>query len=299
MSTPKIFENINVKVLLYASKVRFRRYPAVMYLFYMFLIYKFLLLKRKRFKIVPVPDELILHIFHKYSIKSNQDSNNCVIVPKRFVRDIELEDYVRITDDSVSKLVQIFSFDIQGDLIYISDTLRHNFDRINLKEDVRLTRIDPPPIRVAKEVEIRLISSGNEITNHMCDILLKNYFRTPKLVQKNDVIAINVKQYAPEFIYNNYKTNSVQNVYFKYARIKFDKNEDCTGSYFCVRGETELRQSAHTQAYLPAKFKRFIAEKFDENRIEKAVINKCPYGYDNRLNNLRKSVKPFLNRSEL
>ncbi|KAI4472009.1 aaa-family atpase [Holotrichia oblita] len=299
MSTPKIFENVNVKVVLYASKVRFRRYPAVMYPFYMYLIYKFLLKKRKRFKIITLPDELILHIFHKYSIKSNQDSNKCVIVPKRFATDIELDDYVNITDDFARKLVQIFPFDIPGDLIYMSETLRHNLDKINLKEPVRLTPIDRASIGIAKEVEIRLISSGNEISNHMCDILLKNYFRSPKLVQKNDVLSVNVKQYAPEFIYNNYKTNSVENVYFKYVRIKSDTNEDCTGSYFCVKGETELRQSAHVQDYLPAKFKRFIAEKFKDNGIEQAVINRCPYGFENRLDNLRKAVKPFLKRRKI
>ncbi|KAI4472046.1 aaa-family atpase [Holotrichia oblita] len=227
MSTPKIFENVNVKVVLYASKVRFRRYPAVMYPFYMYLIYKFLLKKRKRFKIITLPDELILHIFHKYSIKSNQDSNKCVIVPKRFATDIELDDYVNITDDFVRKLVQIFPFDIPGDLIYMSETLRHNLDKINLKEPVRLTPIDRASIGIAKEVEIRLISSGNEIS------------------------------------------------------------------------ETELRQSAHVQDYLPAKFKRFIAEKFKDNGIEQAVINRCPYGFENRLDNLRKAVKPFLKRRKI
>ncbi|GJQ78747.1 hypothetical protein Trydic_g2781 [Trypoxylus dichotomus] len=116
----------------------------------------------------------------------------------------------------------------------------------------------------------------------------------PKLVRKGVIIAINVKQYAPEFSYGHHKTNSVEYVLFKYIKIKYEDNEDCAGDYFCVKGETELKQSAHVQEYLPAKFKRFLACKFENSHLEGAVINKCPYGLENRLDSLRKAVRPFL-----
>ncbi|KRT81409.1 hypothetical protein AMK59_5431 [Oryctes borbonicus] len=292
-----IFENTNVKIILYASKIRFKKYPAVFYPFYMYLIYKYLLKMGKKFKIRTVPDDLIFYILNRYSVGC-QDPNTTVIVSRGFAASVDLGDFAKIKGDLVKKSVQVFAFDIPDDVVYISETFRFNTDKFNLREPVTLSPLHPVSIKIANEVEICLISSGHDITNRMCDVLLKNYFRSPKLVQKGNIIALNLKQYAPEFSYTSYKTNSVEYVHFKYLKIKCGDDEDCAGDYFCVKGETELKQSAHAHGYVPAKFERFLQCKFENNGAEAAVINKCPYGLEDTLDSLRRAVSPFLKHSK-
>lgn len=291
---------LNIKVIFYATKLRFPKYPPKFYIFYMYVTYIYLLKRKKQFRMINIPDDILLHLFNKHGIDCNLDSNNCIIVSSRFSSEIDLNNYAKISGDSNKKIVKIFPFDIPYDVVYISDTLRHNFNKINLKEPIRLTPIPSTSIAIAEEVQVSLINSGHDISNHLCAVLLKNYFRGIKLVRKGDLFAVNVRKYAPEFIFNNCKTNLIENVYFKCVKIKYGENYDCVDcSYFCVKGETELKQCAHVQDYVPAKFKSFIVSKFDERHLENSLINKCPYGLEDRLDRLRKAIKPFLKQRKI
>lgn len=282
------------KVLFYVSKIMYPKYNPFWFVFYMYLSY-FNVMKRKvTYILLPKPNKYILDCVSAEPINFS-DVNNTVVVYEQNLYKTDRILRLFCSKRKKYRIVRVVPSPLcQRDLIICSETCHDNlkncgFDTSSLK----LLSFREHLVGFAEEIDVSLINCPYDISNAVVDGVLENYFKTPKLLNKGDIFEIDVKYFARELFYLNNKINQVKSVYFKCNRLLF-RNLEVEGSYFCVIGETAIKQSANIQSFVPLKSSRAINKQnhgFGE-------VPLCPYGLQSYLENIKRAVMPFLRKSE-
>ncbi|CAH0547485.1 unnamed protein product [Brassicogethes aeneus] len=283
--------NKNITFLTIISKLLYPNHHPFWFLFYMYGLYYKINKRRVTYKFKPALIEIINKHCNKY-----KDLNSCVLVNESNL--LKCDKWLKLTtnNDNNTRIVSVIPVNnlendvLLGSNVLLSNLLKNSIDNIN---EFKLKSIKEHNIKFASEVELSLISSSFEISNAVVDTLIENYFSTPKIIYKGDIIEINLKLFGEKMYYLNTKINNVCNVYFKCKRVIFD-NKEVTSGFFCVIGETAVKQSINFQSFLPKKVSEVV--NYKNNIVE---VPFCPYGLQEDFDNLKKSVKPFLGKRKL
>lgn len=290
------------KTLLYACAIRFSKCNALTFPFYMFLIYVKLYYKNKKFNIKSVPYDLIKQLATRNKDLLTTDINNTVIINASILKIKNINNIAKLQiyhDGHIrAKIVFVVGLNINSNELLISDALYSNL-KLNPNSGnilAKLQRINDK-LKFASYADISLINTEHDIINAVTDELLKNYFKTPKIIQKYDLIQIKIKEYCPKFYYTHNKINEINFIYFKCNKIKQDDNFDSLSCYYCCSDETTLKQSANSQSYLIPQQYDICLKEIVYNKtinIEQYLINTCPFGLQLYLKQIEDCMKPFL-----
>lgn len=274
------------EIVLYVCRIRFSTFPSYYFPLCMLITYNRLRKLRELFEITSVPNDFIEKCLETCNSRFCDDINNCVLVNKDFLNECGLRsDFVRLPN---RKLAFLVGARVRSKTALVSETFKHNLKDV---DEIQLKGTDFKNIPVAKEIDLSLINTNHDLSNALIDGLVKNYFRTPKFVHRNDLIAIKFRKYAPEVYYTSAKFLG-DFVHFRCNNAIFDGSEP---GGLCVVGETTIKQSANCQSYV-APSDRILCEFGDD--FEDCAINRCPFGLNNYLERLERIVNPFLRRSK-
>lgn len=287
----------SAKAIFATVKTVYPKYHPIWFIIYIYLIY-FSIAKRKLlYHLKSVPSKFMANLLNK---KYFDDINNTVAVSKE---NVYTHDKVLLLYEERTKAYRpVYVLPIahcKKDEILVTYAFYHNFTSNVAKEQLtnfRLLEYREKMISFAGELDISLVNSPFDISNAIIDGVLARFFKIPKIIKTGDILEINIKYYAPEIFYRNIKINHVDSIYFKINRIKIDGDEG-QEEYFCVIGHTEIKQSPNVQSYLPKKVCRQCYFTSDDDVILKEVPL-CPYGLQEQLENIERSIRPFLIKSK-
>lgn len=298
-------QKLTAKLLFFVSYILYPKYPTYFFVSYMYFVHVELRKLKLYFDVIPCPNELIQHYIDFYS-ESALDINNTVIISQKTAQKLKKNCFNLAfinsqADKNDFRIVHTLSIpDIIDKDMLMSENLYHNINRTKNMNKMRITSINTKYIKIAKEAEVALISSQNEINNAFIDILLKNYFQTPRLLYKHDVFSINVQIYAPELVCSSFQLLNIKELYFKCKKVSSEQVSDSVSGLFCVNGETTLIQNTNVRCYLPLSiFKLCINDTLVLNlKYEDYLISKCPYGLEKYLKEIEKAVMLFISKSK-
>ncbi|KAF2904257.1 hypothetical protein ILUMI_01922 [Ignelater luminosus] len=282
----------SVKVLIYVSFLRFPKYSPYFFPFCMLIIYNRIRKNQKLFNIVSVPSELIRKVIEDYHLTFCDDENNTILINKNYSNGYFVKIIYRSCVKRIVYAVETSNHKVNNEsAIVMSDTLKHNLGNI---EDVKLSFVQPNEIYFATEIDLSLVNTNYDISNAVIDAVIKNYFKTPKFVCRNDLIVINFQKYAPEFFYTSTKYRNVKYVYFKCNKIISKHSK--VNTFLCMIGETTVKQSANVQSYIAPTVKDMCSFK-EEDFYN--LISKCRDGLEDYKEEIERAVKPFLRKHKL
>lgn len=268
------------------------------------MLLKYIKLRKAKthFKLHAVPTNFIVHTTSNNHLV---DANNCILINLMYHSAIlNSAEFAQLKFGNLTRLVQVVpteALELNSNEILVSYTLKHNLRNIGCDDTMKTCQVLPVNInniKTAAEVHLAGVTCQQVLANSVTDIILKSYFRNPKLVYKNDLIPISLKQHAAEFHYTNLTCNEVDEMYFKCQQISIEGVSDCIDGYFCVVGGTTLTLAAEIQSSLP-KAVNIMRQNLCDSKHDQLVINSCPYGLETYLNKLEIASKPFLNNVKL
>lgn len=281
----------SVKVLIHLSAFLFPKYPWYYFCCYMILQYSKIQLKRKHFNIKAHPETFIKSLLKGLPIKSSLDVNNCVLVKShRFVATFA-KLYQLKNPNSKSRFVQIFEInnrDIKNDEILLTDTLHYNLknvNRIGSKLNIKFSK--PSEATLASEAELAQVNIFCDIPSDVIDTVLKQYFATPRLLCINDIISVNVKEYAAQHYITNKQVNGIKTIYFKCKNARDSESVNPHDCFVCVSDDSSLKLSSNVQSFIP-KTTELVADNY--------TLDCCVYGLTDYFADLKASIKPFLTK---
>lgn len=296
-----------LKTLLYISRLINPKYPAYFLPTYLYFVYRFATKKRKMsICTIPCVSQLIEHYLTEYA-DSAFDENNCVVIPEQADKNLINNSFnlVRVNfknneqEFRIAHAVPIVN--LQNDELLMSEVLFNNLnDNHEYLSNIQLCPINQKYIKIAQDVEVALINTQHEINHGIIDMLLKNYFKTPRILYKGDIFAVNIAKYAPDFICSSYELN-FEFLYFKCRKISTNSIDDSLSGYFVVVGESTLKQGPNIRGYLPISIFNFCNKDVLENggNYADCLISKCPRGLEEYLEKIDKGVRPFLQKSNI
>lgn len=125
-------------------------------------------------------------------------------------------------------------------------------------------------VRFASEARISLIANPYDCAVETVDYMLEEYFSHPRYLHVNDVININMDEYAKDRIYSS-GSPAKPKLYFTVNSLKLDNHDTrySVDSCYVVRGISTLIQEAQVHNYIPHKivntgdrFPSVLAEPF-------------------------------------
>lgn len=256
-------------------------------------------LKRKHFKVVPRPSLFIKKLLQKFPLKGSVDVDNCAFIKgdkfsATFAKLYKIEDA-----KSKPRLVQIFTInksEVNDAEVVISDTLDFNMRNVNtITGDVNIKFVKPSSAVLANEFVLLQVSVFHEIQAAFINTILRSYFATPKLLSVNDIIVIDVKEYAAESYYTNKKVHSVKTMYFKCKSVENSENGGSGDSFVCVAKHSALKLCSTTQSFIP-KVTELVVEN-NSGGSQLYTVDICPYGLKSYFTTLKASIQPFLTKS--
>lgn len=258
----------------------------------MYVLYLRTIKRNVKYTLRPVSVEDIIKIVNGNS--HFRDIHNTVIVniDNIYKSDKILKLYCDKTKSS-RNVYPVPNEDCDKNELLVSDTFYNNLLNQNLIGSTRLLN-NINPIKFADEISISLISSQHEISNSLLDSLLERYLMKPKLIRKYDIIEIDVKYFAERLSLLNSSVNSVQSIFFKCNNVSYN-NKYVDGCYYCVLGETAIKQSINIQSFVPKRTTKLV--KSDTGIFKALPI--CPYGLQEYFDEIELAVKPFLIKSKL
>lgn len=280
----------SAKAVFFTIKTIYPKYHPVWFILYMYLIYYRIAKRKLQYVLRPVPTKLISDILNR---RYFDDINNTVAVCEKNLYSHDKVLLLYAEGSNFYRPVYILPTEnCKNDEILLSDTMYHNLKQMS-GENFQLLEYKESFVPIAEELDISMISSPFDISNAIIDAVLAKFFKVPKLMGKGDIFEINIKYYAPEIFYKNSKINHVENIYFKCNQIG-NKGDEKEAIYFCVIGHTEIRQSPNIQCYLPKRFYKNCSLNIEEGL---RTLPFCPYGLQDHLEKLQKSIRPFLVKS--
>lgn len=133
-----------------------------------------------------------------------------------------------------------------------------------------------------------------DCTNDLIDTLLKNYFSNPRYLRRNDLITIDINEFAPEYLFTQ-PCPQLTTINFKINSIKFNDQSTCKCCYI-FRDKTVLIQENNIQGYLPPMYTLTIPEHNDAiiNEVIQNNISNFPLKTYKPLEQLKSSILPFI-----
>lgn len=300
-----LFNHKLTKTLFYTCAIRYPKHNPLLFPFYMFLIYAQIRNKNQKFHLKSIPYKLMKELL-SYKNDKVLDVNNTIIVNINVLQTITNRRWAKLLIQHENKLKSRIVYVIglnntKANELLLTETACFNLklNQNNNNNVVIYGRLQPfnNTVNYASYVDISLINTEHDVINVVTDELLKNYFKTSRIVNKNDLIQIEVKDYCPKYYYTLNKINEIKYVYFKCNKIRFDDDFDCDGIYLCSSDKSTLKQSANTQSFLIPTEKSYYTNKIawnNEINVDKCTINICPFGLDDSLKLIEDCVKPFL-----
>ncbi|KAF5299683.1 hypothetical protein FQA39_LY11478 [Lamprigera yunnana] len=277
----------------YICRVRFPQYPPYCFPFYMLILYNQIRKLNQKFKIVSVPSELIQKLIYLYGLPSSDDCNNCIIVSERYLEECRVSyKFVKVTN----RFAYVIGANLKNDLqlLLVSDTFYFNLKQ----QSAHLKFVSSSLIPSINEINLSLINIHNDLSNGVVDTLIKNYFKTPKIVRVNDLISINFRRYAPQFYYTSIKYSGLKTVYFKCNKLFF--NQELVSCGLCVLENTDIKQSPNVQGYIAPILKSVVeCDLHNCDNYDRWLIDRCPYGLKKYMEDLERSVRPFMKKNKV
>lgn len=300
-----LFDQKATKTLFYICAIKFPKFNVLSFPLYMFLIYVQLHYKNKAFRIRSIPDKLMRQLIVDNRSEYPIDVNNTIVLSVNTIRISNIGKLVKLLiynrSKWQSKLVHVLGLNTADtNQVLCNDTLFFNLKLKEIANDVVLCKLQSIEniINFASYVDLSLINTEHDVVNAITDELLTNYFKTPKLIRKNDVIAIDVIDYCAKYHFTHNKINEIDAIYFKCNKIRYEENYDCDATYFCCSSKTTLKQSANTQSYRIPMEKAIGSKEINYDKSidpDDYTINVCPFGLETYENELLNCMKPFLN----
>lgn len=296
---------ISAKLLFYVSYLLHPQYPSYYLPTYLYFIYLQLRKLQSYYNVIPCPMMLIQYYIDSYS-ENSIDVNNTVIISKKMITNLKKNkfNFAFINSSAQKNDFRIVHFltvpNIDGKDMLIPENLYHNIRKTKISNKMRLTSIDSKYIKIAKEVEVTVINTQQEISNNVIDMLLKNYFQTPRLLYKHDIFSINISSYAPQLACSNFQLLNVREVHFKCKKVSSEQIKDSLAGLFCINGETTLLQMPNVRCYLPLSLFKLCS--YDNlcptMNYENYLIPNCPYGLEKYQKMIEKAILPFIPKSK-
>ncbi|CAG9816067.1 unnamed protein product [Phaedon cochleariae] len=276
------------KVLFTALKLIYPKYHPIWFIFYMYVLYNRTVKRKTKYKIRSVPIKLIEKL-----VKANNfldDVNNVLLVNKHNVYRSDKLLLLFCERNCKYRSVHILPIsEWEKDVVGLSETLNENLENVKIHSPIQLLASSMNKIKFAEEINISLINSPLDINHSVTDAILERYFKKPKLVNKGDIIEIDVKFFAEDVLLLNNKLSNVESIYFKCNKV-IHGNVEVFETYYCVIGETSVSQSVDIQSFLPKK----IAKIVSKDNPSSFRIPLCPYGFEKDLEKIQRAVKPFI-----
>lgn len=300
----KMPAKMKAKLLFYVSYLLHPKHPPYYLPAYMYFVYLQLKKLQSYFDAIPCPIALIQHYLDRNTEKSI-DVNNTVIISDK--SSTKLDDnsfnlgFINSNADETFRIVHVLKIsNIEGNDMLMSENLYHNINKTKISNKMRLTSIDLKYIKIAKEAEVALINTQYEINNEIVDILLKNYFQTPRLLYKHDVFSINVNLYSPELACSSFQLLNIKELHFRCRKVSTEQINDSLSGLFCINGETTMLQTPNVRCYLPLSIFKLCGVDYLSSSVkyENHLISKCPYGLESYVKNIEKAVMPFIPKCE-
>ncbi|KAI4492416.1 hypothetical protein M0804_002207 [Polistes exclamans] len=277
-------------------------YFVLSYIFLCYMQFKFKRLMRTKIHCFTLSDKAMKHLVNKQIEHVNNyiDPYACVLTNVDGIKASIPTWFNLCCKLSYKKYkVLIVPFkDTEQNVIYVSETMRHNlenlFDRIDLNDKLFLVPTIDNIINFASEAKVSLISNPYDCSTNLIDVLLKNYFSKPRFLRWKDVFSINVKEYAKDHIYSTNQIPSM--VYFKIIAQKLG-NDLISKGCFIVQGETSLIQINNIQSYFPCKKSYLLLDKLitEIDLDYNYYLETYPPTLIESSNSLKDCILPFIN----
>ncbi|KAK4873529.1 hypothetical protein RN001_015558 [Aquatica leii] len=278
------------KILAYSCRLRFPKYPSYYFPFYMLIIYNHTRKLKQMFKLVAIPDAAIAKFCSGHGLAFCDDVNNSIVVSKTYLDECKVtENFVRIR----RRFAYIIGANIKAGEAVVSDTFRNN---LNL-DSTKLEFVNSNCIPILSEINLSVINTYHDLSNSLVESLVKNYFKTPKILHTNDVICVDFRKYAPEFYFTSHKFMGLKNVYFKCNKLYVKQNSVTCG--LCMLSKTDIKQSANVQSFVAPVFKSITCDFTNCEDYDESLIDCCPYGLKIYMDKLERSIKPFLKKNTI
>lgn len=292
----------SVHTIIYICHILFPKYPSYYFCCFMLLRYCRLRLSHKRFKIVSQPAQFIQVLLDELSLETCVDINSCVVVGAQQL----LSSFAKLKDsdnsESKPRFVQIFSVSnsiVKKNEIHVSDNLKFNLTHSNkIRDDVNVSFANASEAPLASDVEVSQVHTFCDIASEVIDTMLKQYFATPRLLYKDDIVSIDVKEYAGQRFFTNKQVNEVRTVYFKIRKILLNDHDQLSYSdcAICVADCSGLKLSSNVQSLIP-EARKLVAYNFYNDNY--STIDSCPFGLTEYFEDLKASITPFLKKSNI
>ncbi|KAI4499158.1 hypothetical protein M0802_005741 [Mischocyttarus mexicanus] len=213
-----------------------------------------------------LPDKALKYLINKQIERVNDyiDPHVCILINVDDIK-VLIPTWFNLCCKSSLKKYKVLVVrykDTEQNVIYVSETMRHNlenlFNCIDLNDKLFLVSTIDNDINFASEVKVSLISNPYNCPTDLIDALLKNYFSKPRFLRLKDVFSIDVKEYAKDHMYSVNRIPLM--VYFKIISQKLDNNLISKGC-FIVQGETSLIQVNNVHSYFPCKKSYYLLDK--------------------------------------
>ncbi|XP_043499397.1 peroxisome assembly factor 2 isoform X1 [Polistes fuscatus] len=241
-------------------------YFVLSYIFLCYMQFKFKRLMRTKIHCFTLSDKAMKHLVNKQIEHVNDyiDPYACVLTNVDGIK-ASIPTWFNLCCKSSYKKYKVLIIpfkDTEQNVIYVSETMRHNlenlFDCIDLNDKLFFVSTIDNIINFASEVKVSLISNPYDCSTNLIDVLLKNYFSKPRFLRWKDVFSINVKEYAKDHIYSTNQIPSM--IYFKIIAQKLG-NDLISKGCFIVQGETSLIQVNNIHSYIPCKKSYLLLDK--------------------------------------
>lgn len=242
---------------------------------YAFLLYIFIRSLQSRcfsnFFYLKVKSQQNYHYGYKTTNYNIYDDNNLVITSHKYLRCcnyglLEIKSNEGVLNQRCVKL----SYDAtkrNNNVLNINEVLYFNMKikqlhLINLDSEissntikVQIFPLTTKHLEIIKEIHFALVNSPLEVGNANLELLIKNYFKTPKLVYTDDIVKINIKKYAPEFwTYSTKHSNMPDFIYLKCIKLTVSSNSSTLGQ-LCIFGVTDIKGLPNVHSYIPPLLK--------------------------------------------
>ncbi|XP_063995346.1 peroxisomal ATPase PEX6 [Diachasmimorpha longicaudata] len=183
-------------------------------------------------------------------------------------------------------------------VVYISETILCNIQNALQCKDVSTYFILPAgdePHRFASEVKISMISNPYDCPNDLVDIVLNNYFSSPKYLRKNDIITADIKELAPG-LYYSLPSPQLRLLHFRVNSVTIEGKRTLKPAYV-YQTESTLIQEGEIHHYLPRNFKLSVQGLQNSTIVEefqRGAVDNCPEFLEKYLKELEACILPFI-----
>ncbi|XP_044727852.1 peroxisome assembly factor 2, partial [Chrysoperla carnea] len=241
-----------------------------------------------------VPRKLILKQLSKHYVN---DIENCCLISNTNYKLYQYfygeKNIARITNQQNSRVIVVYPTSFLNDSkIYVTEQFFSNFNEPKTIVTLKDVNINQFP-KIATKVLVSFVNNNLDVSNALLERLLFNYFKTPKLLYKNDIFEISIKETCSDILFTKVEASKY---FFKCVNI-LGTNNVTLKKCFCINGETELSLTHNIQSYIPKSF-NLVTNPNELEVLNDFLLDRCPFGYKDYETILLDCIKPFLSKNK-